>query len=162
MKRILGTLLFFSLIPYCGKGQIAAKTIPEFVFFRLNKEPFTNKNLETGKMSLFVFFDAGCEHCQHVVQSINKHGEELKKVSVYLISLDNLQTINGFMHLNAPDIKNRKNVIILQDIRNEFIRKFGPTNYPSIYLYSPNNQLMIYGCDERYMESILQKIITSN
>jgi len=94
-------------------AQIPAEKVPDFNFFRLNKQPFTTKDLEQGKMLFFVFFDADCDHCQHAMQYISKHYYEFNKTAIYLITLDSREKINGFMSKYGNGLLNKKNVTIL-------------------------------------------------
>jgi len=146
------------LISWNVFAQTPALTVPEFTFFRFNKSAFTNKNVETGKMSFFVFFDAGCEHCQHAVQTLNMHYSDLKHISLYLVSLDNQETINSFMNKYGNNLSGKKNVVFLQDLNNEFISKFGPRKYPSMFLYSPEKKLVMYNDNEENLFRFFQQI----
>jgi peroxiredoxin len=151
-------LLTALLISWNVFAQTPALTVPDFTFFKFNKTPFTNKNLEPGKMIFFVFFDAGCEHCQHAVQTLNMHYSDLKNTSLYLISLDNEQTINNFMNRYGNNLSGKKNVVLLQDLNNEFISKFGPRKYPSMFLYSSEKKLMLYNDNEENLFRFFQQM----
>jgi len=109
-------------------------------------------------MLFFLFFDAGCEHCQHAVQAVNEHYEELKKTALYLISLDNQETINNFMKKFGATLYGKQNVTLLQDLNNEFIAKFGPRKYPSMFLYSPEKKLLIYNDNEENLFRFFKQI----
>ena len=68
----------------------------------------------------------------------------IKMLRVYLISLDSVQTINNFLHKYAPDVIGQKNVTILLDAKSQFITKFKPRKYPSLFLYDANKKLLDY------------------
>jgi peroxiredoxin len=139
-------------------AQHAALTVPDFTFFKSNKTPFTNKDLEQNKILFFVFFDAGCEHCQHAVQTLNAHYSDLKNTLLYLISLDSQEAITNFMNKYGKNLSGKKNVILLQDLNDEFISKFGPRKYPSMFLYSPEKKLIIYNDNEDNLFRFFQQI----
>jgi peroxiredoxin len=158
MKYRFKIFVALLLISFSVDAQSPAETIPDFTFFRFNHTPFTSKDLEAGKMLFFVFFDANCEHCQHAVQTLNDHYSELKKTELYLISLDNQETINGFMNKYGKALYGKKNVTLLQDLRNEFILKFRPRKYPSMFLYSQQKKLLIYNDNEQTLFRFFKQI----
>jgi peroxiredoxin len=161
MKYIFTAVAVFLFFKTDVSAQVPAKTIPSFTFKRLNKKEFTNKELEPGKLLFFVFFDSECDHCQRSIQYIDQHYGEFKKTPVYLITLDSLIKIDGFMNKYGINLKDKKNVTILQDTRDEFIRKFGPRKYPSFFLYSAKKELMLYEDSELALPGISKYINTT-
>jgi cytochrome oxidase Cu insertion factor (SCO1/SenC/PrrC family) len=139
-------------------AQKPVSTIPEFTFYKSDKSPFTNTNLESGKMLFFVFFDVTCEHCQHAIQYINKHAGKFKNVAVYLITLDEWDKVKSFLDKYGPQLEDKTNITMLRDTRNEFIIKFGPVKYPSLFLFSTQRKLILYDDDEKSLESFMKKI----
>src|SRR3954462_269381 len=112
MKHTFRILAAF-FISLNASAQGPALTVPDFTFFKFNKAPFTKKDLEQNKTLFFVFFDAGCEHCQHAVQTLNTHYSDLKNATLYLISLDNQEIIKNFMNKYAKNLSGKKNVVLL-------------------------------------------------
>lgn len=139
-------------------AQGPAEKIPDFNFFKLNKNSFTNKDLESGKMTFFVFFDADCDHCQHAIQYIDKHYQDFKKAAIYLITLDSQETITRFMAKYGNSLKDKKNVTLLQDPQYEFMRKFRPRKYPSMFLYSVKRELIMYEDNEKNVSGFSKHI----
>ena len=158
MKHIFKTLVLILLVSAGVSAQGPAETIPEFNFFKLDKSAFTGKNLETGKMLFFVFFDSDCDHCQHAIQYISKHNQEFKKTAIYLITLDNQEKITRFMSKYGSNLKGKKNVTILQDPQYEFMRKFRPRKYPALFLYSAQKDLILYEDNEQNLFRFSQQI----
>jgi peroxiredoxin len=158
MKFFLKLLLLVLLVSTKVYAQRPASTIPDFTFYKLDKTVFTNKNLQSGKTLLIVFFDVSCDHCQHAMEAYSQHYKELNKIPVYLVTLDNQSNINYFMTRYAPNLYGSKNVTILQDLKNEFIKKFGPRKYPSMFLYSAQKKLLIYDDEPKNVGNFLKKI----
>jgi peroxiredoxin len=161
MKYIFRTVVLALVITINVSAQVPAQTIPAFTFKKLNKEAFSNKELEPGKRLFFVFFDAECDHCQRSVQYIDQHYREFKKTAIYLITLDSVAKVITFMNKYGSNLKDKKNVTILQDTQNEFIRKFGPRKYPSLFLYSAKKELILYEDNEQNLFRFLQQINAS-
>src|SRR6266542_2438038 len=158
MKQTFKTLIIFLLITFKVSAQSPALTIPDFNFFKLDKNLFTNKNLELDKMLFFFFFDSDCDHCQHAMMNLNQHYPEYKKAAIYLISLDDEEKMDQFVDKYGPNLKGKKNVTLLRDMKNELINKFKPRKYPSMFLYSPEKKLIDYEDNEESMFRFLKQI----
>jgi peroxiredoxin len=139
-------------------AQVPAQAVPDFTFFRLDKTRFTNKDLPAGKMLFFMFFDSDCEHCQHAVQHLSQEFKDYEKAAVYLITLDSQEKINNFLNVYGPNLKGQKNVLLLQDALNQFIVRFLPRKYPSMFLYSPCKKLIDYEDNEESMFRFVKPI----
>ena len=156
MKRLINIILLLLFFSIKTQAQPPAQTVPVFNFYRLDKTTFTNKDLPTGKMLFFFFFDPSCEHCQQAMSNLNKDYPQYAKAAVYLISANDPKTIAAFMGKYAPSLKNKKNVTLLLDVKNEFLEKFKPIRYPSMFLYSPKNVLLDYEDNENSMFRFLK------
>jgi peroxiredoxin len=148
MKYIFNTLILMNLVFNNGTAQIIGKppaqTIPQFQFFRLDNTSFTDKDVPKGKMVFFMFFDPDCDHCQHAIKSIGDQFQSFKNVPVFLISIDDQNKINHFLDTYGSKVKGQKNVTILQDKLQQFITKFNPVRYPSMFLYAADKKLIDY------------------
>ncbi len=158
MKHLLNAFIIFFFVSSGVSAQQPAATIPEFDFYKLDNRLFTKKDLDPSKMLLFVFFDVTCDHCHRAIQQFNNRHTELEKTDVYLISLDAKQTILNFLNSNGKNLTTMKNVTVLQDLKNEFITRFQPRKYPSIFLYSPQKRLIMYDDEEKNVPKFLQKL----
>jgi peroxiredoxin len=155
---ILLLCLFFA---FNSSAQTPAQTIPEFTFYKLDKTPFTNKNVTNGKEALFIFFDVTCDHCQHTIGTLSKRINECQKIAIYLISLEDKTAINNFFNLYGKNLPGQKNVTILQDSKNQFITQFGPRKYPSVFLYSAQKKLLLYDDEDQYLEKFFKIVSPS-
>jgi peroxiredoxin len=151
MRNVFNALVLFFVIPLSVSGQTPAQTVPDFEFFRFDKRPFTNMDLPKSKMLFFVFFDSDCEHCQHAIKYIDKEYKSFKKAAIFLISFDDHEKTNRFIASYGPHIKAQSNVVLLQDKHNQFITKFTPRKYPSMFLFSPEKKLIDYEDNEEAM-----------
>jgi hypothetical protein len=78
-----------------------------------------------------------------------------------LITLDSSEKIKPFMNKYGINLKDKKEVTILQDPKYEFMNKFKPRKYPSLFLYSLKKELMLYEDNEQNLFRFIQKINTS-
>lgn len=161
MKSANTILVFILFAVINTSAQNPAQTIPSFSFKKLDKKEFTNKDIQAGKLIFFVFFDTHCDHCERAIQYISQHYNEFKMAAVYLITLDSAEKVKPFMKKFGDSLKDKKNVLILQDTRNEFIRKFGPRKYPSLFLYSVKKKLIMYDDNEQHLPEFIKKIKSS-
>jgi peroxiredoxin len=161
MRVSLIILFLWSLVSYNTKAQTPSQTIPEFTFYKLDKTPFTNKNLTPGKDVLFVFFDVTCDHCQHTISTLSKRISECSKISIYLISLEDKTAITNFFNQYGKNLPAQKNVAILQDSKNQFITQFSPRKYPSVFLFSAQKKLRLYDDEDQYLEKFFNIISPS-
>jgi peroxiredoxin len=138
--------------------QIPAQTLPDFKFYKPDQGAFTEKDLPPAKMLFFVFFDSDCEHCQRAIKNIDQHYKSFKKVAIFLISMDDHNKIDHFMAFYGPHLKGLKNVMLLQDKLNQFIIKFKPYKYPSMFLYSAGKKLIDYEDNEETVFRFVNRI----
>lgn len=158
MRKYLTILFLSEILVYNCSAQKPAETIPNFIFYNLDNQPFTNNNLTSDKETLFLFFDVTCDHCRKVIQSLNNRIDECKKLNVYLITLDDKPKIYAFLNMNAKNLLNYNNVTILQDLRDQFIKLFGPRKYPSVFLYSSDKKLLCYDDEDLYLDKFFKII----
>lgn len=156
-KNGLLLLLFFSVANIVNAQP--AETIPEFTLFRHDKSSFTNKDLSSDKLLFFVFFDVRCEHCRHAIQEINSKYAELKNTNFHFITLDKPAEVDQFLNIYGKNLIGKSNVMLFFDLRNEFITKFKPRKYPSLFLYTPQRKLLIYEDNPEKLPKFFDQII---
>jgi peroxiredoxin len=153
--------VFFSvllaLITSSAIGQV--RSLPEFRFFRLdNGAEVTHRNVTPGKKTLFVFFDTECPHCRVAITEYNHQQAKLNDINVFLITRDQKNVVNAFLKEVGSKLIIKKNVTVLSDNQNQFIGKFLPKKFPSMFLFGVNKQLMIYTDEEKDIPVVLEKI----
>ena len=62
------------------------------------------------------------------------------------------------MNKYGNNLKDKKNVTVLQDPQYEFMRKFRPRKFPALFLYSTDKKLLLYEDNEQNMFRFLQQI----
>ena len=161
--RITFIILFlYTLQSVKVSAQTPADTIPKFIFYNLDDTPFVNRNLATGKKIVFVLFDVNCEHCQQTIRTLNTRFKECENLSIYLVSKDNRVFIKNFMERFGSNLVDLKNVTALQDMRNQFIKQFSPRKYPSLFLYSTEQKLILYTDDDPTLNKFFETITDSS
>ena len=149
--------VFFFLITSSVFSQV--RSLPEFRFFRMdNGAEVTHKNVTPGKKTLFVFFDTECPHCRVAITEYNHNQAKLNDINVFLITRDQKAVVNSFLNEVGTKLIAKKNVTVLFDNQNQFIGKFLPKKFPSMFLFGANRQLLIYTDEEKDIPVILEKI----
>lgn len=149
--------VFFLLITTSVFSQV--RSLPEFRFFRMdNGVEVTHKNVTPGKKTLFVFFDTECPHCRVAITEYNHNQAKLNDINVFLITRDQKAVVNSFLNEVGAKLIAKKNVTVLADNQNQFIGKFLPKKFPSMFLFGANRQLLIYTDEEKDIPVILEKI----
>lgn len=138
--------------------QDVATSIPDFSFSRVDKTVFTAENLSKGRKLFFVFFDTECDHCRLAIQYVSQHYNEFNRAAIYLISLENPEKAIGFIRKHGSNLIGRNNTMFLQDTRSEFIKKFRPRKYPSLFLYSDKKQLLLYDDEPGHLQNFARRI----
>lgn len=154
----LSLVIFFLGILSVNCFAQPASTIPEFTLYRQDKSSFTNKDLNKEKLLFFLFFDVRCEHCLHAMQTINKRYAEMNNTVIHLITLDKPEEVNAFLNRNGKNLVGKSNVMLFYDLRNEFIIRFKPKKYPSIFLYTPQQTLLLYDDDPKNLPKFFEQI----
>ncbi|HEX3008855.1 MAG TPA: redoxin domain-containing protein [Bacteroidales bacterium] len=155
--KYLLLLFFFGLTAYVPM-HAQAKTIPEFSMFTREMTLFTNKDLNKDKPLFFLFFDVKCEHCLHAVQTLNKNYKKLDAAQVYLVTLDRPEDAESFLKTNGKNLLDKDTVMLLFDLNKEFIVKFLPKKYPSIFLYTNKKTLVKYDDNPSNLPVFFDKI----
>jgi hypothetical protein len=132
--------------PAAGPGP--AKTIPEFRFTRHDRSVFANADLPGGRLALFVFFDPDCEHCQRTVRAMDRNVGSFRRVAVYFVSMAGQDKIDLFAASYAPRLRGLGTVAFLRDAGGQYMMRFNPIRFPSLYLYSSDKTLLDYEDNE--------------
>lgn len=150
--------MFLVLLFSRTSGQTPANVIPDCAFYKLDGSRFSTRQIPEGKPSLFSFFDVTCPHCRIAIGYLSDHFQELSGISVFLVSLDGRDQVMRFMKKYGPELLNRKNVTILQDVNREFIPRFQPLKYPSVFLYDKFKSLVVYEKDEKKINKVFSRL----
>lgn len=162
MNKKLSLVLLFSVLLGTSVAQTPAQKIPDFRFIRKTGAAFTRQDLATGKLVFFVFFDITCEHCRKSMQYLNSHYRELSRTALYLVTMDPGPSAEAFLAAQAPQLAGQPNTLLLRDTRQQFITLFQPRKFPSLFLYSARQQLILYSDEEKDLPVFLAKIRAAN
>jgi thiol-disulfide isomerase/thioredoxin len=157
MKKLLFSIAFSTSLLLGLQAQV--KSIPDFTFSKLdNGAEYKAANVPSGKKTLFVFFDTECPHCMQAITEYNSKEKMLNNINIILITRDPKAAVQAFLKKYGPILSTKKNTTILFDKNNQFIGKFLPRKFPSMFLFDASKRLMIYSDEEKDMPVIFQMI----
>ena len=155
--KIIACLLVLIAVTTQISGQI--KQIPEFTFKKMdNGADFSRKHISAGKKSLFIFFDTECPHCMRAMSEFNDQTKRLSKANVLLVTRDRKELVMPFIRNFGADLYGKKYVTLLADSYNQFISRFLPKKFPSLFLFSEKGTLLLYSDEEKDIPAFLDKI----
>lgn len=159
MKWItLALFLFIGIIVHAQSVNI-----PDFRFARMdNGKDFLRKDIAPGKKTLFVFFDVTCPHCRMALTQYNQNSNSLNDINVILVTRDEKEEALKFLNMVAGKLVVKKNLAILSDQYNQFVWKFKPEKYPSMFLYSAKQTLIKYSDEESEVPEFITLISRKN
>lgn len=157
-KLILTLFITIGVITANAQQPIVGIEMPKALFYKTDGGSFSTDLIPKGKKSMIILFDATCDHCQKVAANLSKRSAELKNVNLYLVTQDEIRSINYFMDNFGKPLKTMKNVTVLQDRDHIFIPLFHPKQYPSLYLYGKDKKLEFYSSDERDVPRFFSRI----
>ena len=144
MKQLL---IAFLLIGGMASAQV--KTMPDFKFVRMdNGAEYTPKQLTPGKRTFFIFFDTECPHCFRAITEYNKNHQTMNNVNIVIVTRDRKDIAIEFLKRVGPSLYAKKNAVAVLDVYNQFIGRFLPKKYPSMFLFGVNKQLIFYSDEE--------------
>ncbi|WEK17473.1 MAG: redoxin domain-containing protein [Candidatus Pedobacter colombiensis] len=159
MKQLfLALIITMSSVAVFAQTPTAGTAMPKAVFYKADGKTFSTDLIPKGTKSLIMLFDATCEHCQRVASNLSKRSKELTGVNFYLVSQDELRSVNYFMDNFGKPLKAMKNVTVLQDKDHVFIPLFHPNQFPSLYLYGKDKNLEFYTSGESDVSKLIDKI----
>lgn len=163
--KLLTTILFASLL-FLFKSVSAQvpKVLPTFTFNEVYQSgQFNSDKLPKTGYIVLNFYDPGCGHCQKMGSGIARNLQKLKNVSFYFISMNDKAYVDGFINMHAKALKSASNVKFLFDPGTQFIEKFSPANYPSLYIYDAKTRALVQHLDgEEDVNKLLKAVGVSN
>jgi len=142
--------LFFVSVFFLFKPVFAQapKTLPSFTFEEVYQaSKFNSDRLPKSGFIVLDFYDPGCGQCQKMGAGIARNLSKFKNVSFYFISMNDKPYVDGFINMHAKALKSASNVKFLFDAGTQFIEKFKPSNYPSLYIYDAKTKVLVQHLD---------------
>jgi peroxiredoxin len=115
-------------------------TIPEFEFYQLCGNPYTQDSLSGELTTVFIWFHSNCDFCVHKARNIAEHLHDFTDTQLLFISSEAVEVIETFAKnmglLDQPD------VLFLQDRKHIFPMRFDVNSAPHTLVYDKNRELL--------------------
>jgi len=133
----LAAYLLYRVIKTIQQKQSIEKNtaaLPAFAFVTISNKTFSNVDLENanGKI-IFNFFSPTCEHCQYMATQFLKNKEQLKDVSILMVTIGDSSSIDKFS--KDYQLYTLPNIVLLRDTKFQFYKIFGTATVPSFFVY---------------------------
>ncbi|KGE15723.1 peroxiredoxin family protein [Sphingobacterium deserti] len=141
IRLLLALVLFAS---YCVAQKQPAQ-LPSLTKLRnlYNPDATFQKMLPSKGKIVLVFYDPGCGHCQELGENISKNIAKFQQSSIFFITMNDKEYVDGYINMFAKGLKTRKNVSFWKEESVEFIEKFNPVNYPATYIYDAATKKLV-------------------
>lgn len=157
MPKIIS--LVIALCLYVSFLLAQVRSIPEFTFQKMSDgSNYSHKDITTGKKTLFLFFDTECPHCMRATSAYNDAYKKLAALNFIMVTMDSKDDVKGFLKTFGNNLQTMKNLTILSDPNKQFIARFLPKKYPSMFLFDSKGQLILYSDEEKDVAQFIQKI----
>jgi thiol-disulfide isomerase/thioredoxin len=153
MKQIIFIALILAFLCSCrGKNDI-----PVFnLLLPDSASVFNTSAITRGKVSIFVFFSPGCEHCQDETIDLIKNMSEVKEIQFYYVSIDSLFRIRDFR--DFYELSKYPNIVIGRDYTYSFPRLSGLRSIPSSAIYDERGKLRVIVNGGFKVSDIVEKV----
>lgn len=112
---------------------------------------------DSRKPTVIIYFHPECEHCQYEASEIGKQAEQFEKANMIMITPDDstkqVEAFAAKYHLWEVD-----NLTVLLDRNHQFLKSFGTTVFPSVFIYGADKKLLKMYKGETKMEAIISNL----
>ena len=110
--------------------------------------------LSSNRKTIVVYFDSGCEHCQHELNQIFINKNSFKGSDIILTSSELISTIKHYAERNCP--QNFDNIRFTKINQDEAFETFGSLAVPQIFIYGADGILIKEFKGETKIDVVLQ------
>ncbi|MCX8111628.1 MAG: redoxin domain-containing protein [Bacteroidia bacterium] len=156
MRLFLLSLVGWGILRAQPEKYPPAQQFPRFLFYTLEGQPFTDKDLPPPQRGRLVFFfDPYCDHCQKQASFMRENASSLKDVQQIWVSTETMEAIRKFQETY---LKALPNTFVLRDKDFKFDSFFGYSVPPTIYVYDRTGKLRGVYREEVPVSRLLQDL----
>lgn len=149
-------LLAGMLITSSGSAQ--STKIPPFQMMQANGKVFKAQYLPLGKPIVLIYFSPDCEECQKLTKELLERIEELKNVSIAMITYQPVEMLAQYVLKN--NLGKYPNIFVGTEGSSLFVRNYYDIMlFPFMTLYNKNGDLIVkYTSKQVSVEDLLMRI----
>jgi thiol-disulfide isomerase/thioredoxin len=115
-------------------------TVPAFNLLAIDSTIITKDKLTTNKPTMIMYFNPGCEHCQHQMEDLIAHKEELKDIQIVMATYAPMPELAEF--IAKYKVAEFPNIRIGRDTKYMMQPFFKIGGLPYQALYDANEKLI--------------------
>jgi len=159
MKKLIFYLVFLFaglLITSTVSGQ--SNKIPPFQMMQANGKIFKAQYLPLGKPIVLVYFSPDCEECQELTKELLERIEELKNVSIAMITYQPVEQVAQYVSKN--NLGKYPNIYAGTEGSSLFVRNYYDIMlFPFMTLYNKDGDLIVkYTSKQVSVDDLLVRI----
>jgi thioredoxin-related protein len=101
---------------------------------------YTKNDIPKNKPVLLMLFSPDCSHCQHTAEEMVQRKEELKNISIVMVTLHTIKEMNVFV--KKYGLKQLPNVTVGKDIYYIMPSFYAVKNFPYLAFYNKKGKLI--------------------
>lgn len=156
--KIAYSLLFYLILnsgyPACAQSG----KVPPFRIIQSNGKVFKAENLPFEKPIIILYFSPECDDCQEFISKMLSHYENLKNVSIAMITYLPVEDVSKFVSRNS--LNKYSNIYVGTEGNSLFVKDYyNIEQFPFLALYNKNGDLIIkYPGREINLDDILIRL----
>lgn len=115
--------------------------IPGFRFPAISGVEFSNANLLTDRPTVIMYTSPNCIYCHEALNILADNQEIFTSCQFVMIFPFDAVDVEKFL-MDHSEVASNPNLLVLLDPFKEFATLFGPSNFPSLYVYSKGGELI--------------------
>lgn len=150
------TLLALLLVTSALSGQ--SNKIPPFQMMQADRKIFKAQYLPLGKPIVLIYFSPDCEECQELTKKLLERIEELKNVSIAMITYQPVEIVAQYVKKN--NLGKYPNIYVGTEGSSLFVRNYYDIMlFPFMTLYNKNGDLIVkYTSKQVSVDDLLGRI----
>lgn len=114
--------------------------LPEFSLFDAKGNLITEKDIDNGKWTVFVFFNSKCHYCQEEAKQLSNLKDILNGTRFLWISSEPMESIIDFQ--KRYELYHYQNITFLHDENAHFATNCHISSTPQFLVYNPKGKLI--------------------
>lgn len=121
-------------------GYLRFPTVPPFTVVGLDSSIYTKADLKKNSETIIMYFNPGCDHCRHQLDSLIANMDKFKKMQIVMATYQPMDDIKEFY--KEFKLKQYPNIHIGRDSKYFFQPFYKIMNLPFLALYDKKGKLL--------------------
>jgi hypothetical protein len=156
--KLIFSVVFYLILQSAYPSFAQSGKVPPFRMVQSDGKVFKAENLPFEKAIIIVYFSPECDDCQQLTDGILSHMEDLKNVSIAMITYLGVETVSQFVNRNH--LNKYSNIYVGTEGNYLFVKDYYKIEqFPFMALYNKNGDLIKkYSSKEINLNDILIRL----